>query len=268
MTLVNFQDSRLYGCTEREFQILLKGVKETAGYHIQYDNFVKHAFNVKKPNGEVRKFIPSEKGLYYCYCSQIFELQQPQTGNQVQSDDNNWNGNQVQSDNNNTKPNGKIVCFNSDANNNSKPIMHGTIFGIETITKEKEKNSKREVKCAEKAQRLHHIAAHLSHKQLLSITQKNHLNYCPIVPRDIHLMNEIFGPSVPGLRGKIMRRNKPAMEPNIIPISKHIPDHYQEVTLVIDITHINKIPFLMTISRNIHYGTTNALPSMKLDHVL
>ena len=35
-----------------------------------------------------------------------------------------------------------------------------------------------------------------------------------------------------------------------------------------DIMHIIKIPFLMTISRNIHYGTTSAPPSMKLVHVL
>ena len=61
----------------------------------------------------------------------MFE-QQPRTGNQVQSDNNNRTGNQVQSDNNNTKPNGKIVHFNGDANNNGKHIMHGRVLGIET----------------------------------------------------------------------------------------------------------------------------------------
>ena len=127
------------------------------------------------------------------------------TGNQVQSDNNNRNGNEVQIDH--TKPSGKIVRFDGDANNNGKPIMHGTGLGIETRTKNKAKFSKRDVKRAEKARRLQHIAAHLSHKQLLSITQKNQLKNCPIVPRDIRLIDEILGPIVPGLKGKTMRRN-------------------------------------------------------------
>jgi len=66
-------------------------------------------------------------------------------------------GNQVQSDNNNTKPKGKLVRFDGDAND-SKPVMHGTILGIETITKNKAKFSKRDVRRAEKAQILQHIA--------------------------------------------------------------------------------------------------------------
>ena len=62
----------------------IQGVKDDAGYHIQHDNFVEDTFNVKKPNEEVREFIPSEKGLYYCDSSHLFE-QQPRNGNQVQS---------------------------------------------------------------------------------------------------------------------------------------------------------------------------------------
>ena len=129
----------------------------------------------------------------------MFE-QQPRTGNQVQSDNNNRTGNQVQSDNNNTKPNGEIVRFDGDANNNGKPIMHGTVLGIETITKNKALFTTWDVKRAEKARRLQHIAAHLSHKQLLSITQKNQLKNCPIVPRDIRLMDAILGPRIVSMR--------------------------------------------------------------------
>jgi len=81
-------------------------------------------------------------------------------------------------------------------------------------------------------------------------------------------MDAILGPSVPGLKGKTVRRNKPAVEPNIVPIPQHIRDHYQDVTLAIDIMHVNKIPFLMSISRSIHYGTASVLATMKLSNVL
>ena len=60
------------------------------------------------------------------------------------------NGNQAQS-NNNTKPNGKIVRFDDDANNKGKPVMHGTVLLLETITKNKAKFSMRDVERAEKA---------------------------------------------------------------------------------------------------------------------
>jgi len=102
---------------------------------------VEDTLNVKKPNGKVRKFLPSKKGLYYCDCSHLFE-QQPRNGTQVRSDNNNRTGNELQTDH--TKPNGMIVCFDDDANND-KPIMHGTALEIETITKNKAKLSKRDV---------------------------------------------------------------------------------------------------------------------------
>ena len=47
-----------------------------------------------------------------------------------------WTGNQVQSDNKNTKSNGKLIHFDDDAND-GKPVMHGTVLRIETITKNK-----------------------------------------------------------------------------------------------------------------------------------
>ena len=101
----------------------------------------------------------------------------------------------------------------------NRSCMVGTVLGIKTIMKNKANFSKRGVKRAEKAQQLQHIAAHLIHKQFLSITQKNQLKNCPIVPRDIRLMDKIFRPCVPGLKGKTVGRNKPAVEPNIIPIA-------------------------------------------------
>ena len=39
-------------------------------------------------------------------------------------------------------------------------------------------------------------------------------------------------------------------------------DNYGEVTVSIDIMKVNKIPFLVSISDHIHYGTSTAMPDM------
>jgi hypothetical protein len=50
----------------------------------------------------------------------------------------------------------------------------------------------------------------------------------------------------------------------MIPLPKLIEDNYKEVPLASDILHVNRVPFLATISRAIHYGTVTALPTMTL----
>ena len=39
-----------------------------------------------------------------------------------------------------------------------------------------------------------------------------------------------------------------------------IPEQYKDITLAIDIMYINAIPFLTTISRNIQFGSEQAIP--------
>jgi len=42
-----------------------------------------------------------------------------------------------------------------------------------------------------------------------------------------------------------------------------IPEIYRKVVLAIDIMHVNDIPFLITISRNVQFGSAQALSLMK-----
>ena len=87
----------------------------------------------------------------------------------------------------------------------------------------------------------------------MRIAQRNQLKNCPITPRDVRLMKEILGPSIPGLKGKTVRTKPAQVNPELIPVPQHIHDHYQTITLAIDIMFVNRIPFLMTTSRHVHY---------------
>ena len=48
-------------------------------------------------------------------------------------------------------------------------------------------------------------------------------------------------------------------------------EYYKNVELSIDVLHVNRIPFLATLSKNIHYSTMDALDTMKIptmEHVI
>ena len=81
-------------------------------------------------------------------------------------------------------------------------------------------------------------------------------------------MRDILGSSVPGLKGKTVRIQKDGVQPDMVPVPKHIQDHYQEIILAIDIMHVNQIPFLIPTSRHIHYHTASVFPSMNGDIIV
>jgi hypothetical protein len=51
---------------------------------------------------------------------------------------------------------------------------------------------------------------------------------------------------------------------SLVPLPKSVEDHYREVTLAVDVMHVNMIPFLVSVLRKIHYGTAHAIHCMKI----
>ena len=102
----------------------------------------------------------------------------------------------------------------------------------------------------------------------MNLARKNQLKNSSITPRDVRLMAEIIGPSVPGLKGKTVRNQKYGVQLDVVLVPKHVQDHYQEIILVFNIMHVNQIPFLITTSRHIYYHTASVLPSMNEDIIV
>ena len=70
------------------------------------------------------------------------------------------------------------------------------------------------------------------------------------------------------MKGKSARQisQKVRVENASIPVS--IMQQYKNVTLSMDIMKVAGIPFLMTISRNIKFGSAGKLDNMKTGHIL
>jgi hypothetical protein len=100
-----------------------------------------------------------------------------------------------------------------------------------------------------------------STRQFIKIVSANQLPNCPVTKADILAAEHIFGPDVGSLKGKTVRRRPHLAKLVIEPLPPQVMSRYRNVTLAADVMHVNGIPMLITISRNIRYGTVEALPN-------
>jgi hypothetical protein len=74
---------------------------------------------------------------------------------------------------------------------------------------------------------------------------------------------KILGPDVGSLKGKTVRRKGEHVEYAATTIPDTIMLTYRDVTMGADIMFVNKLPFFVTISRNIKFCTAQLIPDQK-----
>ena len=79
---------------------------------------------------------------------------------------------------------------------------------------------------------------------------------------------DIYGPSIPHLKGKTVQRKVQHVEPvKITNVPKTTLDKYKEVTICCELMHINGIGFLNTISCHIMFSTGSMIKNRKVEHI-
>ena len=82
------------------------------------------------------------------------------------------------------------------------------------------------------------------------------------------MAEDIYGPRIPHIKGKIMRRKIQHVYPVKIPsVTKTILDKYKEVTTRFNLMHINGINFLNTISLNIMFSTGSVIKNQTIYNI-
>ena len=132
---------------------------------------------------------------------------------------------------------------------------------VTTVNENKTRYTNDEVLQAELARELQKKLGHVSTPHFIHIVNNNLLPNCPVTKRDIMAAEDIFGPALGNLKGKTVRSSSKAVDTDIkySPLPATVHERYQEVTLCADVMYVNGIPFFVSISHKIKFGTIEAL---------
>ena len=106
-------------------------------------------------------------------------------------------------------------------------------------------------------------------KRILHVVDNNILQNLPILREDFGMAEDIYGPSIPHLKVKTVRRKIQHVEPvKIASVPQTILDNYKEVTILCDPMYINGSGLLNTISWHIMFATGSMIKNRKVEHIL
>ena len=135
---------------------------------------------------------------------------------------------------------------------------------VNTVEGNKANYTRTDVLRAECARELQSKLNHPSDKDFIDIVNDNSLRACPVTKRDIVAARAIHGPCVESLQGKTVRRPPHKVSLSETPtLPAEVHERYNKITICGDIMKLNNLSFLVTISRNLHFGTVHYLPNKR-----
>jgi hypothetical protein len=103
----------------------------------------------------------------------------------------------------------------------------------------------------------------------MELAGRGRIKNCDVTRQDIVNAEDIFGPDSGSLKGKTVRKASDQVRSGgLVPIPATIMDHYRRIVLCVDVMKVNKIPFLVSISRAIKFGTVAWLKNSKAPAIL
>jgi hypothetical protein len=99
--------------------------------------------------------------------------------------------------------------------------------------------------------------------EFAKIVGLNLIPNCPVTREDIINADKIFGPDVGSLKGKTVRRHTEHVEVANTPVPATLMSQYRDIIIGADIMYVNKLPFFVTISRYIKFGTAVLIADQK-----
>jgi hypothetical protein len=108
-----------------------------------------------------------------------------------------------------------------------------------------------------------------STKRYIELANADRILNCDVTAQDILNAEDIFGPDVGSLKGKTVRTASDMVRSGgLVPIPATIMAHYQKIILCVDVMKVNKMPFLVSISRAIKFGTVAWLKNAKATTIM
>jgi len=123
------------------------------------------------------------------------------------------------------------------------------IVHVQTVRGNYEGHTKKDVMQAKEAQRTHAMIGNPSEKDFKGMVSGNMIKNCPVTTTDITNARTIFGPDLPSIRGKTVRRTPAPVVADYVAVPRALVEQNKVVTLAADVF------FLITVSRRIKFIT-------------
>jgi hypothetical protein len=138
-----------------------------------------------------------------------------------------------------------------------------------TVRDKLRKYSPRQIAAADKARALYKLLGRPSDRVFKHMLDHNLIKNATVTSADVSRATDIYGPDIGSLKGKTVRATPASVKiPDIIPLPDEIRLRHRNVTVCADICHVDGLRFLTTISRHLHFGTIELVPSLEHSHVL
>jgi hypothetical protein len=214
--------------------LALKNVKKH--FHVTYDSnddmFVVHRESANLPN---MKFLMHESGLHY------YDPSQHKTSSSARD--------------------GSIISTYRKNSESSDFLF------VETVSGNKVSFTKRAIKGAEAARTLYSTLSYPSWPDFKWVIRSNQIKDCPVTIEDANNAYQIWGTNIAALKGKTTRRKPAPVAPSYVKIPKEFLNLHGDVFLTLDIFFVNKLPFLLTLSRKICYTTVQHLGGQTVSEI-
>ena len=130
---------------------------------------------------------------------------------------------------------------------------------VQTVQENKEGYSQRQIQDAKKSGDLYAKVGYPSTRDFQKMISQNLILNCPVTMSDVDRADKIYGKYIHALKGKSTRSKPKQVVIDYMEIPKSILKSNKNITLSIDIIYVNKIPFIVTISRHVKFTTVKAI---------
>jgi Reverse transcriptase (RNA-dependent DNA polymerase) len=167
------------------------------------------------------------------------------------------------------KPDGEQIRFEMHVDGlHYHDTLNRQLTLVNTVREQSEGYSAQQISKAKAAREFQTNVGHPSTSDLKAIIKSNQIANCPVTTQDIDRAEEIFGPSVPILKGKTTRSAPTSVVSDYVAVPMQILKANRHISLAADIFFINTIPFFATISEHIKFTTTEHIQSRKLQQLV
>jgi hypothetical protein len=158
--------------------------------------------------------------------------------------------------------------YYNDISQSSPSLLLNMLNGVSpdkvvTVADKIKNYSKADYMRALAARRLQVTLNRPSTRDLISYLNHNQIPHTTVTSHDVMAAEDIFGPDEGSLRGKTTRTKTGNVPIVRSPVPEDFLSRYRTVTLCMDVMFVNTIPFLMTISEHLCFGTATDIPDRK-----